>query len=100
MQVRYPAALRFVAERGLNEVIDADASDIGIVLQGGLYNNTLRALELLDCADAFESSKLPLYLLNVTYPLVFEEWVKFCSGKRAVLIVEDGQPEYIWQAAS
>jgi indolepyruvate ferredoxin oxidoreductase, alpha subunit len=99
IQVRLPAALRFVAERGLNEVIDADASDIGIVLQGGLYNNTLRALELLDCADAFGSSKVPLYLLNVTYPLVSEEWVKFCSGKRAVLIVEEGQPEYIEQAA-
>jgi indolepyruvate ferredoxin oxidoreductase alpha subunit len=99
IQVRLPAALRFVAERGLNEVIDADASDIGIVLQGGLYNNTLRALELLDCADAFGSSKVPLYLLNVTYPLISEEWVKFCSGKRAVLIVEEGQPEYIEQAA-
>jgi indolepyruvate ferredoxin oxidoreductase alpha subunit len=99
IQVRLPAALRFVAERGLNEVIDADASDIGIVLQGGLYNNTLRALELLDCADAFGSSEVPLYLLNVTYPLVSEEWVKFCSGKRAVLIVEEGQPEYIEQAA-
>jgi len=99
IQVRYPAALRFVAERGLNEVIDADASDIGIVLQGGLYNNTLRALELLDCADAFGGSKVPLYLLNVTYPLIPEEWAKFCSGKRAVLIVEEGQPEYIEQAA-
>jgi indolepyruvate ferredoxin oxidoreductase alpha subunit len=100
IQIRLPAALRFVAERGLNEVIDADAGDIGIVLQGGLYNNTLRALELLDCADLFGSSKVPLYLLNVTYPLIPEEWVKFCSGKRAVLIVEEGQPAYIEQAAS
>src|SRR6202161_1723905 len=100
IQTRLPAALRFVAERGLNEVIDADAADIGIVLQGGLYNHTLRALELLDCADTFGGSKVPLYLLNVTYPLVSEEWVKFCSGKRAVLIVEEGQPEYIEQAAS
>jgi indolepyruvate ferredoxin oxidoreductase alpha subunit len=100
IQIRLPAALRFVAERGLNEVIDAEAGDIGIVLQGGLYNNTLRALELLDCADPFGNSKVPLYLLNVTYPLVPEEWVKFCSGKRAVLIVEEGQPEYIEQAAS
>ena len=77
-----------------------EAGDIGIVLQGGLYNNTLRALELLDCADAFGNSKVPLYLLNVTYPLVPEEWVKFCSGKRAVLVVEEGQPEFIEQAAS
>jgi indolepyruvate ferredoxin oxidoreductase alpha subunit len=99
IQTRLPAALRFVAERGLNEILNADADDIGIVLQGGLYNNTLRALELLDCADAFGSSKVSLYLLNVTYPLVPEEWVKFCRGKRAVLIVEEGQPEYIEQAA-
>jgi indolepyruvate ferredoxin oxidoreductase alpha subunit len=100
IQTRLPAALRFVADRGLNEVIDADAGDIGIVLQGGLYNSTLRALELLECADAFGRSKVPLYLLNVTYPLIPEEWAKFCVGKRAVLIVEEGQPEYIEQAAS
>jgi indolepyruvate ferredoxin oxidoreductase alpha subunit len=100
IQIRLPAALRFIAERGLNEIVDGDESGIGIVMQGGLYNNTLRALELLDCADVFGTSKVPLYLLNVTYPLVPEEWVKFCSGKRAVLIVEEGQPEYIEQAAS
>jgi indolepyruvate ferredoxin oxidoreductase alpha subunit len=100
IQTRLPAALRFVAERGLNEVVAGETGDIGIVLQGGLYNNTLRALELLDCADAFGNSKVPLYLLNVTYPLVPEEWAKFCSGKRAVLIIEEGQPEYIEQAAS
>ncbi len=54
----------------------------------------LRALELLGYADAFGTSRVPLYVLNVTYPLVAEEWLRFCSGKRAVLIVEEGQPEY------
>ena len=100
IETRLPAALRFVAERGLNEVMDAETGDIGIIMQGGLYNNTLRALELLECADVFGASKVPLYLLNVTYPLIPEEWVKFCVGKRAVLIIEEGQPEYIEQAAS
>ncbi len=100
IEVRLPAAQRFVAERGLNEIIDGEAGDIGIVLQGGLFNNTLRALELLDCADTFGTSRVPLYLLNVTYPLVPEEWVRFCSGKRAVLIVEEGQPEFIEQSAN
>jgi indolepyruvate ferredoxin oxidoreductase alpha subunit len=100
IEVRLPAAQRFVAERGLNEIIDAEAGDIGIVMQGGLFNNTLRALELLDCADTFGTSRIPLYLLNVTYPLVPEEWVRFCSGKRAVLIVEEGQPEFIEQSAN
>ncbi len=75
-------------------------ADIGIVLQGGLYNNTLRALELLGYADVFGTSRIPLYVLNVTYPLVSEEWVRFCAGKRAVLVIEEGQPEFIEQAAN
>jgi indolepyruvate ferredoxin oxidoreductase alpha subunit len=100
IEKRFPAALRFVAEQQLNDFIPGEVDDIGIVLQGGLYNNTLRALELLDCADSFGNTKIPLYCLNVTYPLVPQEWVKFCSGKRAVLIVEEGQPEFIEQAAN
>jgi indolepyruvate ferredoxin oxidoreductase alpha subunit len=100
IEQRFPAAVRFVAEQHMNDVVEGEAGDIGIVLQGGLYNNLLRALELLDCADTFGSSKVPLYVLNVTYPLVPEEWVHFCSGKRAVLVVEEGQPEFIEQAAA
>src|SRR5579872_760976 len=100
IETRLPAAQRFIAERGLNEFIGGETGDIGIVLQGGLYNNTLRALELLGCADSFGASQVPLYVLNVTYPLVAEEWRRFCTGKRAVLIVEEGQPEYLEQAAS
>ncbi|MFZ0498712.1 MAG: hypothetical protein WAM52_06235, partial [Steroidobacteraceae bacterium] len=100
IEQRFPAAVRFVAERRLNDFCDGDASDIGIVLQGGLYNNVLRALELLDCADTFGRSRIPLYVLNVTYPLVPDEWERFCAGKRAVLVVEEGQPEFIEQAVS
>jgi indolepyruvate ferredoxin oxidoreductase alpha subunit len=100
IQERFPAALRFVAEHKMNDFIEGEANDVGIVFQGGLYNSVLRALELLDCADAFGSSKIPLYVLNVTYPLIPEEWVRFCSGKRAILVVEEGQPEFIEQAAS
>ena len=100
IEKRLPAAIKFIAETGLNEFIDGEVSDVGIVLQGGLYNNTLRAMELLGCADTFGTSKIPLYVLNATYPLLPEEWVRFCSGKRAVLVVEEGQPEFIEQAAS
>ena len=97
---RLPAAQRFIAERHLNELLEGDCSEVGVVLQGGLYNSTLRALELLGCADAFGASRLPLYVLNVTYPLISEEWARFCAGKRAVLVIEEGQPEFIEQAAS
>ncbi|HXS22110.1 MAG TPA: indolepyruvate ferredoxin oxidoreductase subunit alpha [Steroidobacteraceae bacterium] len=100
IELRFPAAVRFVAEHGLNDFCGGEADDIGIVLQGGLYNNVLRALELLDCANTFGTSRIPLYVLNVTYPLVPEEWARFCAGKRAVLMVEEGQPEFIEQAAS
>jgi indolepyruvate ferredoxin oxidoreductase, alpha subunit len=100
IEQRFPAAVRFVAEQRLNDVGGGETGDIGIVLQGGLYNSVLRALELLDCADAFGTSRIPLYVLNVTYPLVPDEWVRFCAGKRAVLVVEEGQPEFIEQAAS
>jgi indolepyruvate ferredoxin oxidoreductase alpha subunit len=100
IEKRFPAAVRFVAEQGLNDFIPGETDDIGIVLQGGLYNSTLRALELLGCADIFGNTKVPLYCLNVTYPLVPDEWVKFCAGKKAVLVVEEGQPEFIEQAAA
>ncbi|HVS75843.1 MAG TPA: indolepyruvate ferredoxin oxidoreductase subunit alpha [Steroidobacteraceae bacterium] len=100
IEQRFPAGVRFVAERQMNDFSPGEVGDIGIVLQGGLYNNVLRALELLHCADAFGTSRIPLYVLNVTYPLVPEEWVRFCTGKRAVLVIEEGQPEFIEQAAS
>jgi indolepyruvate ferredoxin oxidoreductase, alpha subunit len=100
IEQRFPAAVRFVAEQGLNDFCDGEVSDLGIALQGGLYNNVLRALELLDCADSFGTSRIPLYVLNATYPLVPDEWARFCAGKRAVLVVEEGQPEFIEQAAS
>jgi indolepyruvate ferredoxin oxidoreductase, alpha subunit len=100
IEERFPAAVRFIAERRLNDMIEGEVDDIGIVLQGGLFNSALRALELLGCADAFGASKVSLYVLNVNYPLVPEEWVRFCRGKRAVLIAEEGQPEFIEQAAN
>jgi indolepyruvate ferredoxin oxidoreductase alpha subunit len=36
-------------------------------------------------------------VLNVTYPLVPNELVDFCKDKSAVLLLEEGQPEYIEQ---
>jgi indolepyruvate ferredoxin oxidoreductase alpha subunit len=97
---RWPAAVKFVEERKLNEFFDGETSDIGIVVQGGLYNSTIRALVLNGLADSFGESKVPLYVLNVTYPLVDREFVRFCAGKKAILIVEEGQPDYIEQSVN
>jgi indolepyruvate ferredoxin oxidoreductase alpha subunit len=97
---RWPTAVNFVRERKLNEVFEAEPRDVGIVLQGGLYNTVLRALERLGLANVYGDSKIPLYVLNVTYPLVPDEFTEFAAGKRAVMIIEEGQPEFIEQAAS
>ena len=100
-EVRLPAARRFIVEHRLNEVFPAepgnDAQPVGIIVQGGLYNNLVRALQPLELADAWGQSRVPILCLNVVYPLVPEQIRDFCSGKRAVLIVEEGQPDYIEQ---
>jgi indolepyruvate ferredoxin oxidoreductase alpha subunit len=93
---RWPAAQRFIQAQKLNEFFGEDG-DVAIVLQGGLYNTVMRTLHLLGVADIFGASKLPLYVLNVTYPIVDDEVTKFFEGKRAVLMVEEGQPNFIEQ---
>jgi indolepyruvate ferredoxin oxidoreductase alpha subunit len=92
---RWPAAQRYIQQHGLNEFFGT--GDVGIVLQGGMYNSLLRALERLGLADVFGHTRVPLYVLNVTYPLVDAEIVRFCEDKRAVLVVEEGQPNFIEQ---
>ena len=94
---RWPAAVKFIQEHQINEFFSSPAKDFGIVLQGGMYNGVLRALEVLGLADAFGESQIPLYVLNVTYPLVDAEFKTFCTGKRGMLIVEEGQPDFIEQ---
>src|SRR5512143_3961983 len=94
---RLPAARRYIVEHGLNERFAGARDDLGIVVQGGLYNSLVRALRELGLADDFGSSALPILALNVTCPLVPEEIRDFCLGKRAVLVVEEGQPEFIEQ---
>jgi len=98
IEVRWPAAVEFIRAHGLNETFAGEADDVGILCQGGMYNVVIRALQQLGLADAFGASKLPIYCMNVTYPLVPEELVAFCRDKRTVLMVEEGQPAYLEDA--
>jgi indolepyruvate ferredoxin oxidoreductase alpha subunit len=118
---RWPAAVRFIRERGLNEHfgpggkevlaagaptgvgthVDAQAAGaalgVGLIVQGGHYNTLMRVLLNLGLADLFGRSAVSVYVMNVTYPVVDEEVVAFCADKRAVLLVEEGQPNYLEQ---
>src|SRR6266542_3820860 len=100
VEERLPAAQQFIRSRKLNEVIAGDLADIGIIVLGGLTNGVLRTLARLDLADLYGASHIPIYVLNVAFPLVPEELRAFCAGKRAVLVVEEGSPDYVEQAVN
>ncbi len=97
VEQRLPAAQAYIREHKLNEVLPGDVDDVGIVVLGGLYNALIRALSRLGLADLFGNSRIPIYVLNVAYPLNPEEVTALCAGKRALRVVEEGYPEYVEQ---
>ena len=97
LEDRWPKAVEYIKKAQLNEFFNEDAADVGIIVQGGLYNGLNRALELLGLSDAWGNTKIPLYVMNVAYPTIDDEVLRFCEGKRHILLVEEGQPDYIEQ---
>jgi indolepyruvate ferredoxin oxidoreductase alpha subunit len=97
INVRWPAAEKFIIENKLNEIFGPEHADLGIIVQGGMYNGLIRALQRLGLADIDGTTEIPIYVLNVTYPIVRTEFEGFCQGKTHVMIVEEGQPDYIEQ---
>lgn len=95
---RMPAAIDFVRDHKLNEFFGPEEGTVGLILQGGMYNNVIRALQYLGLSDAYGNSQVPLYVMNVTYPMIDSEVAAFAAGKDAVLMIEEGQPEYLEQA--
>jgi indolepyruvate ferredoxin oxidoreductase alpha subunit len=95
---RWPAAVEYIKSREINEFFGPEDARVGIVCQGGMYNAVMRALERMGLADNFGETQVPIYVLNAVYPLIDDEFLRFCEGKDEVLIVEEGQPNYIEQA--
>lgn len=92
---RWPAAVKFIKKNKLNEILGGECEDVGIIVQGGLYNSLIRAMELLQLSDEFGNTDIPIYVMNVTYPIVDDEIISFAENKKSVLLVEEGHPEYI-----
>ena len=97
LEHRLPAAQKFILENQLNEVFSGDISSHGIIVQGGLFNTLMRRLSNLHLADAFGNSRIPILVLNVTHPLVPEQIQEFCLARESVLVMEEGNPEFIEQ---
>ncbi len=94
---RWPAAVKFIKDNKINELFADGSEDFGIVMQGGLYNTVIRSLQLLGLSDVYGNSKIPLYILNATYPIIDDEVIDFAKSKKGILLVEEGQPDYIEQ---
>ena len=98
IEKRLPAAAAYIRDNRINEKFGPAGVPGGIVLQGGMYNGVIRALQRLDLADTYGETKVPLYVLNAVYPLIDDEFLEFCDGKESVLVVEEGQPDFLEQA--
>ncbi len=98
LERRWPAAVNFIKEKKLNEHFGPEEGEIGIITLGGLYNGVMRGLQQLGLADVYGNSSIPIYVMNVAYPMIDDEVVDFCLGKKAVIMVEEGAPEYIEQS--
>ncbi|HMA30872.1 MAG TPA: indolepyruvate ferredoxin oxidoreductase subunit alpha [Casimicrobiaceae bacterium] len=95
VEQRLPAARRYIVEHRINEVFDGDLRELGIVVQGGLFNALAVAQRIAGFVADDGASRIPTLVLNATYPLVADELEDFCKGKRAVLVLEEGHPEFI-----
>ncbi len=98
VEKRMPAAVDFIRSRRINEFFGPDRGKAGIILQGGMYNSVIRALQRIGLADVYGETDVPLYVLNAVYPLIDDEVIDFCADKDSILIVEEGQPNYLEQA--
>ncbi|XXK30462.1 thiamine pyrophosphate-dependent enzyme [Rhodobacteraceae bacterium nBUS_24] len=97
---RWPDAEKYIVQHGLNEIFGPQTAEVGIVCQGGMYNGVIRALQRLGLADIYGETTVPIYCLNVTYPLVNSEFLDFAKDKKGLLVIEEGQPEFIEQGLS
>ena len=95
VEQRLPAARRYIVEHGLNEIMHGEHGEVGLIVQGGIFNHLMAALDLAGLVDALGASRLPILVLNATYPLAPGQLVDFCASKRAVLVLEEGHPEFI-----
>ena len=92
---RLPAAQQFARDHKINELFQGKGGSFGIITQGGTYTVLLRALRRLGAADAYGNTDIPILCLNLVYPLIPDEIQDFMAQKDHILVVEEGNPNYI-----
>jgi indolepyruvate ferredoxin oxidoreductase, alpha subunit len=95
---RRPLAEQFILAHKLNDVLGPADGDVGIIVQGGLFNVLNGRLAQAGLSDIYGDTSVATLVLNVTHPLSSKQITEFCAGKRAVLVVEEGAPDFLEQA--
>jgi len=95
-EYRLPRAVEFIKENKMNRTyIGSEFNNIGIITHGGIFNQVFTTLIELGLASVTGKSKIDMYVLNVTYPLVPDEIIEFTNNKEKLFIIEQGTPNYI-----
>ena len=95
--VRLPAARKFIVENRLNEVFPGPEKARHHRAGRPLQRPAALASACWAWPTRSAPARMPILVLNVVYPLVPEEIIDFCKDKSAVLVLEEGQPEFIEQ---
>ena len=94
---RAKLAKTFISNNSLNEVFQGEIEEIGLIVQGGLYNNLIAALKEMNMSDSLGNTKISIYVLNIVHPLIPDEVISYAKNFKALLVIEEGQPQYIEQ---
>ena len=94
---RAELAKHYVADNSLNEFFEGTIKEVALIVQGGLYNNLISSLEEMGLADSLGNTQVSIYVLNVVHPLIPDEIISYAKKFKALLIIEEGQPQYIEQ---
>ena len=94
---RAKLAKTFISNNSLNELFEGEIEEIGLIVQGGLYNNLIAALKEMNMSDSLGNTKISIYVLNIVHPLIPDEVISYAKKFKALLVIEEGQPQYIEQ---
>ena len=94
---RAKLAKTFISNNSLNEFFQGKIEEIGLIVQGGLYNNLIAALKEMNMSDSLGNTKISIYVLNIVHPLIPDEVISYAKKFKALLVIEEGQPQYIEQ---
>ena len=94
---RVKLAKTFISDNSLNEFFQGEIEEIGLIVQGGLYNNLIAALKEMNMSDSLGNTKISIYVLNIVHPLIPDEVISYAKKFKALLVIEEGQPQYIEQ---